>query len=79
MLQRSVTRMPEPDDVSKVGCGFKSHWEDYTRSQRAPMGKKARTNHHEPSKEANLIGNTPAIELTYLELGKIRRFNPSSV
>lgn len=74
MLQRSVTRIPEPDDVSKVGCGFKSHWEDYMHGQRAPRlsptEKKARTKHHEPSKEANLIGNTLAIELAYAELGK---------
>ena len=65
MLQRSVTRMPEPDDASKVGRGVKSHWEDYARSQTrrmSPTGKKARTSHHEPSKEANLIGNTPAID-----------------
>ncbi|XP_043529098.1 uncharacterized protein LOC122538791 [Frieseomelitta varia] len=69
LTRTSVTRIPEPDDVSKVGCGFKSHWEDYARSLRlSPTGKKARTNHHEPSKETNLIGNTPAIELTYLGL-----------
>lgn len=69
MLQRSATRILEPDDVSKIGCGFKSHWDDCLHSQHVQRlrstEKKIRTN-HETSKEANLIGNTFAINYNYI-------------
>lgn len=65
MLQSSATRISEPDDeVSEMVCGYKSHWEDCSHGRHAQRfsqtEKKNRTN-HESSKEANLIGNTVAI------------------
>ncbi|CAL7946487.1 unnamed protein product [Xylocopa violacea] len=58
----SATRLPEPDEASKIGCGIKSHWEDCTRSQHAQRSssteKKVRTG-QEPSKETNFIESDP--------------------
>lgn len=65
MLQSSATRIPEPDDTPKIGCGLKSHWESCFQRQRvhrlSSTGRKVRTS-LESSKEANLIGNSLAIK-----------------
>ncbi|CAK9799784.1 hypothetical protein ANTPLA_LOCUS2104 [Anthophora plagiata] len=62
MLQSSATRIPEVEDATKIGYGFKTNWEDNFQSQRvqrlSPTGKRIRMN-YESNKEANLIESDP--------------------
>ncbi|KOC68168.1 hypothetical protein WH47_03326 [Habropoda laboriosa] len=59
----SATRIPQADDASKVGYGFKTHWEDHFQSQRvqrlSPTGKRIRMN-YESNKEGNFVESDPA-------------------